>query len=244
MNEFFRRIIPKVQSLILDLADVRHADTDAIGQLTLSESLLFSQIADFWAKVYPGHFHISQHGADCRSVTSKVCCRDFLVNTPESCRNEIRVSHFVEQIEQAIGQAAGQYYRLVIIAGLPGSGKTAALQQIASRLSSAIVNVNRELSQRMLEMTRSQRSRQVERLLREVIAGIPGDVILLDNMEILFDPELEVDPLRLLQLSSRNRTLVATWNGSFMAGSLTYAEPGHPEFQQFKQPDAVIISRT
>jgi Cdc6-like AAA superfamily ATPase len=154
------------------------------------------------------------------------------------------VSHFVEQIEQAISQATSQYYRLVIIAGLPGSGKTAALQQIASRLSSAVVNVNRELSQRMLEMTRSQRSRQVERLLREVIAGIPGDIILLDNMEILFDPELEVEPLRLLQLSSRNRTLVATWSGSFMDGILTYAEPGHPEFQQFKQPDAVIISTT
>lgn len=154
------------------------------------------------------------------------------------------MSHFVEQIEQAISQATSQYYRLVIIAGLPGSGKTAALQQIASRLSSAVVNVNRELSQRMLEMTRSQRSRQVERLLREVIAGIPGDIILLDNMEILFDPELEVEPLRLLQLSSRNRTLVATWSGSFMDGILTYAEPGHPEFQQFKQPDAVIISTT
>lgn len=154
------------------------------------------------------------------------------------------MSHFVEQIEQAIAQATSQYYRLVIIAGLPGSGKTAALQQIASRLSSAVVNVNRELSQRMLEMTRSQRSRQVERLLREVIAGIPGDIILLDNMEILFDPELEVEPLRLLQLSSRNRTLIATWSGSFMDGILTYAEPGHPEFQQFKQPDAVIISTT
>lgn len=154
------------------------------------------------------------------------------------------MSHFVEQIEQAIPQATSQYYRLVIIAGLAGSGKTAALQQIASRLSSAVVNVNRELSQRMLEMTRSQRSRQVERLLREVIAGIQGDVILLDNMEILFDAELEVEPLRLLQLSSRNRTIVATWNGSFMDGTLTYAEPGHPEFQQFKQPDAVIISKT
>ena len=154
------------------------------------------------------------------------------------------MSHFVEQIGQAIGQVTSQYYRLVIIAGLPGSGKTAALQQIASRHGSVVVNVNRELSQRMLEMTRSQRIRQVERLLRDVIAGIQGDVILLDNMEILFDPELEVEPLRLLQLSSRNRTIVATWNGSFTDGTLTYAEPGHPEFQQFKQPDAVVILMT
>ena len=55
------------------------------------------------------------------------------------------MSKFVEQIEQAIEQAASQYYRLVIVAGLPGSGKTAALQQIAPRVSSDVINLNLEL---------------------------------------------------------------------------------------------------
>jgi len=58
---------------------------------------------------------------------------------------------------------------------------------------------------------------------------------------ILFDTELEVEPLRLLQVSSRNRTIVVSWNGSFLAGTLTYAEPGHPEFIQLKQIEAVVI---
>lgn len=147
-----------------------------------------------------------------------------------------------EHLQHAIRQAAGQYYRLVLVVGLPATGKTDALKQIASEGAAVVVNVNMELSQRMLEMTRAQRSRQVDRLLREVMAGIPGDVVLLDNLEILFDPGLEVEPLRLLQLSSRNRTIVATWNGSFRGDTLTYAEPGHPEFLQFKKPDALIIS--
>jgi hypothetical protein len=68
----------------------------------------------------------------------------------------------------------------------------------------------------MLELTRTQRTRQVERLFKEVIAAVPGDVVLLDNLEILFSTGLEVEPLRLLQVSSRNRTIVASWNGSFM----------------------------
>jgi hypothetical protein len=89
---------------------------------------------------------------------------------------------------------------------------------------------------------RSQRSRQVERLLKEVIAAALGDVVLLDNLEILFDTGLEVEPLRLLQVSSRNRTIVASWNGSFQAETLTYAEPSHPEFIQFKQTEAVVIA--
>jgi len=101
--------------------------------------------------------------------------------------------------------------------------------------------VNLELSKRMLELTRTQRVRQVERLLKEVIAAQAGEVVLLDNLEILFDTGLEVEPLRLLQVSSRNRTIVATWNGSYRDGTLTYAEPGHPEFVQLKQTEAIIL---
>ena len=146
------------------------------------------------------------------------------------------------QLEQAIQQAASQYFRLVVLAGAPGSGKTAALQSVAQKLGCALVNVNLELSKRMLELTRTQRSRQVEPLLKEVIASAPGEVVLLDNLEMLFDTGLEVEPLRLLQVSSRNRTIVASWNGSFHNGTLTYAEPGHPEFIQFKQIEAVVVT--
>ena len=147
----------------------------------------------------------------------------------------------VAKLEEAIQQASSQYFRLVILAGAPGSGKTAALQSIAQKAGCQVVNVNLELSKRMLELTRTQRSRQVERLLKEVIAAAPGDVVLLDNLEILFDTGLEVEPLRLLQVSSRNRTVVVTWSGTYVGGTLTYAEPGHPEFVQFKKVDAVVI---
>ncbi len=145
------------------------------------------------------------------------------------------------KVETAIQQAASQYFRLVILAGIPGSGKTAALQSIAYEAGWQVVNVNLELSKNMLELTRTQRSRQVERLLKEVIAAVPGEVVLLDNLEILFDTGLEVEPLRLLQVSSRSRTLVASWSGTYVGGTLAYAEPGHPEFVQFKQVDAVVI---
>ena len=148
----------------------------------------------------------------------------------------------VTRLNEAIGQAAGQYYRLVLLAGAPGCGKTDTLQAVAKENGYFYLNVNLELSKKMLELTRTQRSRQVERLLKEVIASVAGDVVLLDNLEILFDPALEVEPLRLLQVSSRNRTIVASWNGTFKDGTLAYAEPGHPEFIQFKQAEAVIVT--
>jgi len=47
----------------------------------------------------------------------------------------------------------------------------------------------------------------------------------LDNTEILFNPILKQDPLRLLQRISRNRTVVATWLGNVTDSHLTYAAP-------------------
>jgi hypothetical protein len=145
------------------------------------------------------------------------------------------------KLQAAILQVATQYFRLVILVGSPRSGKTAALQTLADKIGCQLVNVNLELSMRMLDLTRSQRSLHVERLLKEIIASVPGDVVLLDNLEILFDPCLEVEPLRLLQVASRNLTIVASWNGSYNAGTLIYAEPGHPEFTQYKQIEAIVI---
>jgi len=160
---------------------------------------------------------------------------------PESTEIPPAENAVLIELEEAIQQASSQYFRLVILAGVPGSGKTAVLRSVAHNAGCQVVNVNLELSRKMLELTRTQRSRQVERLLKEVIAGAPGEVVLLDNLEILFDTGLEVEPLRLLQVSSRNRTVVATWSGNYVGGTLTYAEPGHPEFVQFKKVDAVVI---
>jgi hypothetical protein len=156
--------------------------------------------------------------------------------------NPTDADDMLAKLEGAIQQAASQYFRLVVLVGAPRSGKTATLQSIAEKLGCEVVNVNLELSKSMLDLTRSQRSRQVERLLRESIAAVPGQVVLLDNLEILFDTGLEVEPLRLLQVSSRNRTIVASWSGSYLDSTLTYAEPGHPEFVQIKHFEAIVIA--
>jgi ATPase family protein associated with various cellular activities (AAA) len=152
------------------------------------------------------------------------------------------MSSEIANLQEAIRQAAGQYFRLVLLVAPSGSGKTALLHAVAQENSFPLLNINLELSKRLLELTRSQRARQVERLFREVIASAPGGVVLLDNLEILFDPSLEVEPLRLLQIASRNRTLVVTWNGHYREGTLTYAEPGHPEYARFKPIEAILVT--
>jgi len=114
-----------------------------------------------------------------------------------------------DRLIRRIGQAAQQYHRLVLLVAPAGSGKTAALREVHGRTAAPLVNVNLELSRRMLDLTERQRALQLPRLLAEIVGASAADVVLLDNVEVLFDVSLKQDPLRLLQGLSRNRTVVA-----------------------------------
>jgi hypothetical protein len=149
------------------------------------------------------------------------------------------LSHRVaEQIEEA----RPLYHRLVIVAGPPRSGKTSALRDLHDEHGWPLVNVNLALSEKLLELTAKQRALRVARIVDDIVQDQAGDTVLLDNIEMLFHPDLKQDPLRLLQSLSRNRTIVATWRGAQLGSSLTYAAPDHPEFRRFEEPQALIVS--
>lgn len=148
-------------------------------------------------------------------------------------------------IEHALPIARDAYYKLILATGPARSGKTAAFRELAAAHNWPRVNVNLRLCERLLEITQSQRAVRVATLLGNILqsySSYSSDVILLDNTELLFAPELAQDPLRLLQLLSRNRILVAAWAGSFDGNTLTYSEPGHRDFRRYLAPNALIIT--
>lgn len=147
-----------------------------------------------------------------------------------------------EQIHQKIDQAAELYHRLILVVAPPGSGKTSALQNVSRRIGCRYINVNLELGRGLLDLTERQRALQVPRLLNEVVGRGESQVVLLDNIEILFDVSLKQDPLRLLQGLSRNRTIVASWSGSIEGNYLTYAESNHPEYRRYDDRDILVVS--
>ena len=138
-----------------------------------------------------------------------------------------------EDVIEKIGEAGTLYYRLALVVGAAGAGKTGALREVAAHLGAPLVNVNLELSRRLLDLTGRQRPLQVRRLLDEIAAGSGSDVVLLDNLELLFDAALRQDPLRLLQGLSRRRTVAAAWNGSIEGNHVRYDVPGHPEYRRY-----------
>jgi len=147
----------------------------------------------------------------------------------------------LDKLNDGIDVARRSFHRLVLLVGPPGSGKTASLQRLAETNNAPLLNINLELSQRMLEVPKSRRPRQADRIFKDVVSAHGGELLVLDNLEILFDPALQLDPLRLLQSVSRNQTVVASWSGALIDGLLTYAEPDHPEHRAYRNVDVVTI---
>lgn len=147
-----------------------------------------------------------------------------------------------DRVIRRIGQAAELYHRLVMLVAPAGAGKTAALQDVHERTAVPLVNVNLELSRRMLDLTERQRTLQLPRLLAEIVGASAADVVLLDNVEVLFDVSLKQDPLRLLQGLSRNKTVVAAWSGSIDGEHMVYATPDHPEYKRYPLRDFLVVN--
>ncbi|MBU4174456.1 MAG: BREX-3 system P-loop-containing protein BrxF [Actinobacteria bacterium] len=147
-----------------------------------------------------------------------------------------------DQIVRKVKQTAELYHRLILVIALAGAGKTTALLDVRDRMGAPLVNVNLEISRRMLDLTERQRALRLPRLLREIVDNGDDEMILLDNIEVMFDVGLKQDPLRLLQGLSRNKTVVAAWNGSIVDGSLTYAAPAHPEYRRYPVRDFLVAS--
>ena len=147
-----------------------------------------------------------------------------------------------DMVIRKIGQAAELYHRLVMLVAPAGAGKTAALQDVHERTAAPLVNVNLELSRRMLDLTERQRALQLPRLLAEIVGASATDVVLLDNVEVLFDVSLKQDPLRLLQGLSRNKTVVAAWSGTIDGEHMVYATPDHPEYKRYPLRDFLVVN--
>lgn len=152
-----------------------------------------------------------------------------------------------DQIVRKIDEVKDGYHRLVLVVAPEGAGKTAALRAVGERMGAPCINVNLELSRRLLDLTERQRSLNVQGLVEEVVAETGADLVLLDNIEIMFDPKLQQDPLRCLQQLARHRTVVAAWGGAVTddgaaSAVLTYAAPGHPEYRRYPANDLTIAT--
>src|SRR5579883_2349412 len=64
---------------------------------------------------------------------------------------------------------------------------------------------------------------------------------LLDDTDILFTPELQIDPLLLLRDLGRRYPRIMRWPGTIQGGRATYSEPGRRDHHEWPISDAIVL---
>ncbi len=142
----------------------------------------------------------------------------------------------------AINQAATRYYKLTLVVGRSGSGKTKLLNKICEQMQIPLINLGLSLSQKLLPLTSREHKLKTSEIISELIDAQEAPQLAVDNTEIIFDPSLMLNPLGLLQSLSRNRFLIWSWNGEVENGHVTYAYPGHPEYRRIPTTEITLIT--
>ena len=160
----------------------------------------------------------------------------------ENNNNETMMITFQDALRDRIEHAPQQYHRLILILNPNNQPMDSYMGEMSQKLGFGYINLGLELSQALLNLTERQRSLKLPQLVDQIINRSDSDAVLLDHIEILFEPDLKQDPLRLLQGLSRNRGILAVWNGLIVNDHLTYAVASHPEYRRYPIQDLNILS--
>lgn len=132
--------------------------------------------------------------------------------------------------------------KLILLVG--GSGKTQLLRALADRLNTSPFNLGAELGHRLATTPVSERGFSTNELLRDITGNARGDApLLLDNLEVLFEPSLKINPLDLIKRLAHSRRVVAVWPGEMRDDRLVYASMGHSEYREYSR-DGVVVFET
>ena len=138
------------------------------------------------------------------------------------------------RLEQLVGEIGVLHSKLILLIGLPRAGKTALLGEFGKRVDAELLNVGSALGRRLAAIPQKNRHLQAGGILRELAdQHARRDLLLVDNIELLFDSTLQLNPLDLLKRHAHTRRVVAVWPGGLREHRLTYADMGHPEQQDY-----------
>jgi len=138
------------------------------------------------------------------------------------------------QLRESIDRAQNYHSQLVVVTGESASQ---LIEHTALEDSLLVINLGLEFSEKLFEFPRQDRSKSASSLFTDLLRNQHAGVLLLNHIEIMFDRTLSIDPLKLLQSSAKNLTLVVVWPGEKTTASLTYAIPSHPEYRSYKASD-------
>ena len=146
------------------------------------------------------------------------------------------------KLERLIGEIGDLNSKLVLLVGASRSGKTKLLHELGSKLNIEPLNVGLELGRRLAATPINKRGFSAGELLREIAdKERTDDPLLLDNLELLFEKSLQINPLDLVKRLAHSKRVVAVWPGELRGDRLIYADMSHPEHRDYSRDGVVVL---
>jgi len=147
----------------------------------------------------------------------------------------------IQQIVETVREGQKSTECLVLLVGRPGSGKSKLLRELSTIRGWHYVNCRTFLTEELLEMVPKVRAQEAPRIITAALEMLKPEVVVLDDMQVLFAPVLQVDPLQLLKHLSRKFSVVAAWPGEYDGTKLVAATSGQPAPKVYDAKGLTII---
>ena len=140
----------------------------------------------------------------------------------------------IEKLDQLVDDITSLNNKLVLLIGPAQSGKSDLLAQLSERRDTPVLNVGAALGRQLLAIPSTRRHLHAADLLKHMVDETAHrGLLLLDNIELLFERTLQLSPLDLLKRHAHARRVIAVWPGELRENRLSYATMGHPEHQDY-----------
>lgn len=152
----------------------------------------------------------------------------------------------VNKLINAVSQLAHDRHKLILVLGSFGTGKTQLLQKTAVATEGVYLNLNLTLTQRLRQIPRSRYAdgvtihKEIDQLCDELSQH--GRPLFVDNVEILFSPELgKVNPVDTFKRISRQRPVVLALPARHDGSYAEYSMVGRADYLRMEIGDYIII---
>jgi hypothetical protein len=148
----------------------------------------------------------------------------------------------ISKLERLIEEIGDLNSKLVLLVGPSRSGKTKLLRELGDKLHIEPLNVGLELGRRLASTPNNKRAFSTGELLREIADEERTDApLLLDNLELLFETSLRINPLGLVKRLAHSKRVVAVWPGERRGDRLVYADMSHPEHREYSRDGVIVL---
>lgn len=151
-------------------------------------------------------------------------------------------SSALQYLEKQVSSLSDLNAKLLLLVSSVENQTSSILHLLGAKLEVSAINLSLELSGKLAAIPRNNRALMVSEILKEIAFHASSqDLLLLENIEILFEPSLQIDPLDTLRKLAHSRRVVAVWPGELRGDRLVYADMSHPEHRDYSREGVVVL---